>query len=367
MNINWRHWEAVTVTLAGGFFAVFLLSKYALSLFFPFLFSLALAVLTRPLVKAVSRRTGCSERLSAVLVTAGALMLLFLFCYLLCNRLYTELENLISFLLEDSENPAGKTAGIIAFFRGIRERLPFLEKLRSSSLLTGMIGDPEAYLAGQLQGAISSAATWLAGFAARLLRGLPGLLFLLLVTGISCFYFAVEYPVICRAILHCFPPKIKGRIPEWRRRFFGALRRCARAYFLLFLLTLSELLVGFLFLGVEYAFLLAFFSALLDILPVLGVGTVLLPWALFLLATGEIFRGVGLLLLYVAVTVVRQIAEPHLVGKSIGLHPLLLLISFYAGVKLFGIAGVFLGPLLAFLLKELFSHGKEDTGEKEKA
>ena len=122
----------------------------------------------------------------------------------------------------------------------------------------------------------------------------------------------------------------------------------------MFLLTFVELLVGFLALRVEYVFLLAFLTAVLDILPVLGVGTVLIPFALFSFVTGNVFQGVGLLILYGLITVIRQIAEPHLVGKSLGLHPILMLVSFYAGWKLFGVAGVFLGPALALLIKAFF-------------
>jgi len=122
------------------------------------------------------------------------------------------------------------------------------------------------------------------------------------------------------------------------------------------LLTLGELTLGFLLLRVEYPFLLALLAAALDILPVFGVGTVLLPWALFCLLTGGILRGVGILVLYAVITVVRQIAEPHFVGKSIGLHPILMLIAFYVGIRLFGVAGILLGPLCAFVIKAIFDY-----------
>ena len=121
-------------------------------------------------------------------------------------------------------------------------------------------------------------------------------------------------------------------------------------------MTLSLLLVGFLVLKVSYFFLLALLTAFLDILPVLGVGTVLIPYAVFELIGGRLARGIGLLVLYAVITVLRQIAEPHLVGKSLGLHPILMLVSFYAGLKLFGVAGLLVGPALALLIKGLVEH-----------
>ena len=99
--------------------------------------------------------------------------------------------------------------------------------------------------------------------------------------------------------------------------------------------------------------MLALVTASLDVLPVLGVGTVLVPYALFSMATGDVFRGVGLLVLYGVVTVVRQIAEPHLVGKSLGVHPLLNLASVYAGASFFGVTGVIFMPITVVILKNL--------------
>ena len=122
-------------------------------------------------------------------------------------------------------------------------------------------------------------------------------------------------------------------------------------------LTAAELLIGFLLLSVDYAVLLALITAVLDALPVLGVGIVLIPYAILSFAMGNTVTGIGLLILYGVITVVRQIAEPRLVGKSLGLHPILMLIAFYAGWRLFGVAGVLIGPLLAMVIKSLAARG----------
>jgi hypothetical protein len=100
---------------------------------------------------------------------------------------------------------------------------------------------------------------------------------------------------------------------------------------------------------VDYAFLLAALIALVDLLPILGVGTVLIPWSVVMLLQHRFFIGFGLLVLYLAVTVVRQIAEPRLLGKSLGLHPLLTVFSTYVGWELFGFFGMLLGPFFVLL------------------
>ena len=126
-----------------------------------------------------------------------------------------------------------------------------------------------------------------------------------------------------------------------------------RVYFLLFLMTFTELLIGFMILGRSYAFLLALFISAMDILPVLGVGTVLLPWAAFLFLAKDFHGAIGLLILWGVITVVRQVLEPRLIGESFGMHPLVALIALYAGLRLFGFAGLILGPAVAVFLRLL--------------
>ena len=192
------------------------------------------------------------------------------------------------------------------------------------------------------------------GGVASALRALPSLLFGLLVWVIASFYSSVEFEATTRALSLLVPSVLADKLPQWRARAGEIFRRYLKAYLLLFALTFGELLVGFLALGVRYVFLLALVTALLDALPVVGVGAVLIPFSILSFAGGDTFRGVGLLILYILMTVVRQIAEPHLVGKSLGLHPLLMLFSFYVGLKLFGVAGIFIGPVLAVAVKGFF-------------
>jgi sporulation integral membrane protein YtvI len=273
--------------------------------------------------------------------------------YALCSRLLIELQKLFVFLIEDSGEPDGQIARFIGVLKGFFQRIPFIEKLQKADFLQYFVGDTEAFVSEQLQTVLSKFSERVTGALGSLLRGLPSLLLFFLVTVISCFYFAIEFEAVCRALARLVPRRFAERVPSLRSRVAEAARRYFRAYFLLFLLTFAQLVVGLVILRVDYVFLIAFLTAVLDILPVLGVGTVLVPFALFSFATGSVSRGIGLLILYGVMTVVRQIAEPHLVGKSLGLHPILMLVSFYAGFKLFGVAGVFLGPALALLIKAL--------------
>ena len=107
------------------------------------------------------------------------------------------------------------------------------------------------------------------------------------------------------------------------------------------------LLCGFLLLRIPSAPLIALLTALVDALPVLGTGTVLLPWALVSLLGGGAVRALGLLGLYVCAALVRSVLEPRLVGSHLGLDPLVTLIAMYCGYRLWGLAGMLLLPLVA--------------------
>ncbi len=359
IRVDWKHWAAVTVTVAGGALALYLLCRFALVLLLPFLLALALAVVTRRTVLRLAARTGCPVRIASLLVTALALTLLGLVVFLLCSRLFTEAQNLLDFLEKDSADPNGQTARLIAFFRSFGERFPFLERLRGIRFLEELLGDPQAYFAERLQELLSAMTGRIAAVAGGILRRLPKVLFFLVFTVISCFYFSVEYEAVTRTLVRLLPAKARERVPEWKARSMHAAKRYLRAYLLLFLLTLAELLVGFFTLRIRYAFLLALLTALLDILPVLGVGVILVPFAIFSLVVGETVRGVGLLVLYAIITVVRQVAEPHLVGKSIGLHPILMLVSLYVGLGIFGVTGFLIGPAIALCAKAIFDFRRD--------
>ena len=358
---RWQRAAHITLTVFGVGVAAYLFFRFLLWLFLPFLLAFLLSLLTRTLALRLSWRTGLSHRVAACLVTVGAMLLLSLLLFVLCNRLTVEIQNLFAFLSRDSEDPNGEIARLIASFRAFWQRLPFLSDLQQNSLVQELIGDPQEYLAQHFRDALANATATLAGGVGTLLKKLPGVLLFVLLFVISSFYFAMDYEGVVRTIKGMLPQRIAQRLPYWHRVAGETGKRCAKAYLLLFLLTAGELFLGFLLLGVRYPFLLALLIAALDILPVLGVGVALIPLALFYFIGGSVARGIGVLVLYLLMTVVRQIAEPHLVGKSIGLHPLAMLISFYVGLKLFGIAGLLLGPGIALFCKTLFE--KRGQGE----
>ena len=127
-----------------------------------------------------------------------------------------------------------------------------------------------------------------------------------------------------------------------------------RSYSLIFLLTFGELFLGFSVIGIDGAVVFAALVALVDILPVLGAGAVLVPWAIIEFILGNTALGVSLAVLQVIIAIVRQIVEPRIVGRGIGLHPVVSLMSMYVGLRVFGILGMIGAPLFFVIVKNTF-------------
>lgn len=130
-----------------------------------------------------------------------------------------------------------------------------------------------------------------------------------------------------------------------------------KGYFILMVITFAELSLGFTFIGVENSFLVAAVIAFLDLLPIIGTGGVIIPWIIIEMLLGNLNFALKLSILYLIVTIIRNIIEPKTIGNQLGLHPLIMLICMYIGIKAFGVVGMFVFPVAAVLLKQLYNSG----------
>ena len=138
-----------------------------------------------------------------------------------------------------------------------------------------------------------------------------------------------------------------------------------RSYLLILVITFFEMLVGLFLLRAPYPFVMALLIATLDLLPVLGVGSVLIPWGVWSFVVGKTPFGIGLFVLFVFHTVLRQIIEPKIVGKNLGVHPLLTLLFLYVGYSVFGIIGLLLVPVFTVLAQVVVKEMWRDSGADE--
>ena len=185
----------------------------------------------------------------------------------------------------------------------------------------------------------------------------PTLLIKFIFTIVSSFFFTIDYYKITHFIIHQFKGERRDILLMLKDNVIGTLGKFIRAYTVIISITFLELSLGFLILGIPNPLLLAGLIALIDIMPILGTGAVLLPWSIISFILGNTKIGIGILLLYIIITAVRQTIEPKIVGQQIGLHPILTLILMYVGAQLMGVLGLLILPIIATILVKLNKDG----------
>lgn len=335
---------------------VFLFFRFLFGAVLPFLLAYLIAFCLQPLCRAMEKRAGISRKVTVLFAVCAIVALLLFLLVLLFRRLFSELSTLAGALgefltrLREDEVFRGDMA------ERLGQYLPFPEAKEKLAVflsdLEGRLMDFLGNAAEQLSGSVLPFLTSLAAF-------LPGFLLSVLVVLIASYYFAIDFKGINSRMMGFLPETWQETLRKGKRMMLDTGGKFLRAYGFLLLVTFFELFAAFLILGLRYAFLLAGLISLIDILPVLGTGTVLIPWGAFCLLTGDVYHGVGLLIVYAVITVVRQVIEPKVVGKYIGLPPLASLASMYIGLKLFGFWGLFLLPLGATLLFRLRKPAKQ--------
>ncbi|WP_124726929.1 sporulation integral membrane protein YtvI [Staphylospora marina] len=187
----------------------------------------------------------------------------------------------------------------------------------------------------------------------RFISDLPYLLTVLVFIMLAAFFIGVDLPRLKRNAGEWVPARIRdtaGHVAlDLKRALFGFLR----AQLTLVSISAVIMFAGLMILNVQYAFTVALFIGLVDLLPYLGVGAVLVPWIIYSFLTGSIHLATGLTIIYGVILVVRQFLEPKLVASNVGLDPLFTLFALFVGLKLFGFVGLILGPVTAVILLAL--------------
>lgn len=190
-----------------------------------------------------------------------------------------------------------------------------------------------------------------AKYAVNTLYSLPKLGILFIITSVASFFFAKDSDKIEDFIYRQFTPNWRSKLSSLKKNLLSSLVGFLKAQLILLTMTFMESLIGLNIIGVKYALIISIFVSLVDILPVLGTGSVYVPWAIVSIIIGKYRLGISLLVLYAVIIVIRYMVEPKVVGQQLGIHPLISLISMYVGAKVMGPIGVILGPTIAVTIK----------------
>lgn len=192
---------------------------------------------------------------------------------------------------------------------------------------------------------LSSSASGVMNLTKNVITSAPEALISIIVTIIASFYFVCDYEQIAEWFTSLLPDRAIKTFYDIKDFIENTLLKILGSYIVIMGITFVELLIGLTIIGISNSGMWALLIAFMDILPILGVGTVLIPWSIGCLLTGRVMLGVSLLVLYLIIAVIRNIIEPKFVGTNLGLHPLATLVSMIVGVRLFGAIGMFGLPL----------------------
>lgn len=343
----------LAVYLALGVGALYLIVRYLLGALLPFLLALATASVLRPFAKRIRAMTGMNRRAAGV----AALLLAFGVIGGLAawgiHTLLAQAEELLRLLSENADSIAKDLSRLT-------DRLPDMLAPSGERRQAWQMAIREG-----LGRAASGILDWLTSVLPRwigsMLTSIPGVLLFLLVYGISAFSLCMRYEEMTGKLFSLLPPLGRRFLSVIRVQLARLSLGYVRAAMVMLAVTFFELYLGLLLLGHPYALLLAFLISLVDLLPILGVGSILLPWAAVCLIGQNVRMGIGLLILFFVITVARQLLEPRVVGKTFGLSPLVTLTAMYAGWYLFGAVGMLLFPAGLTLAVKFFP-GQEPSG-----
>ena len=195
-------------------------------------------------------------------------------------------------------------------------------------------------------------------------KNIPSAILSIVIGIIAWIFFTKDYSYIVGFIKLRLPDGKKNILSEIKQIFSKTVLKMLRAYGIIMFITFCELFLGFSILNLvgvmnnSYAVIIAVAIAIFDILPVAGSGGILIPWALVCLVLGNYPQAIGLIIIYVMITVIRQYIEPKIVGNTLGVHPIITLAGLYFGLKLFGFLGMFIVPLSVMTLKAFNDAGR---------
>ncbi len=323
-----------------------------LRFFLPFVIGWIIAMIANPLVRFLEKRLKIVRRHGSILIVVAVLALVIGLLYLLISKLITETVGFIG------DIPKYYEAASIEFQKIMIQLERFLQFLPDNveSTVNQFINHIGEYLNVLVQKIASPTVT----VAGNVVKSIPAALVYMVVTVFSSYLFIVDRDKIFELF--------KKYTPNGGTKYYQYLKKDVKhlvggyflAQFKIMFIIAIVLAIGFLVLGVEYALLIAVIISILDFLPILGTGTILIPWAVIRLFSGQYAFAFGLVVIYILTLVLRQIIQPKIVGDTMGLDPLMTLLFLYLGFKVSGIAGMILAVPVGMQVLNLYDFGAFD-------
>lgn len=332
-------------------FAFTLLSLYIafkLSVFYvPFLIAFIISLIIEPLIRKVMKFTNLTRKVSAIITLILVFALIIGLLIWGITSLITEASNILENLNNNMENIASRVSGLVNGFRFDNIQIPEQMKTIAQNGLNDLAKEGTNIAQKALTGILNT------------VTHIPKIMIYIGITIVATYFVCTDKMYILDQMEHHLPRNWVNKFGHKLRKVISSLGDYLKAEGVLILISFSIVLIGLVIfnligMNVRYPLVIALFIGFVDALPILGAGTIMLPWAVISAFNGDIELAVSLIVLYIVIIVTRQLVEPRIVSNHIGIHPIFTLIAMYTGFKLIGVIGMFVGPIILIILKNIF-------------
>lgn len=339
------------IAIGAVLFFIFVVPRI-ISFFLPFVIGWIVAMIANPLVRFLETKVKILRKHSSAIIIVLVIGAIMGILYLLITVLVKETMQLISDLPNILEQLEIELTNLSIRIRNLSDSMPQSVQHFINKVLDGINRNLTQFEIKDDLFTISVASS--------LAQNIAEFFLTLIVTILSAYFFIVKKDDITASLYKILP---NSMVDGWRfiyTNFGKAVGGYFKAQFKIMLVLCVIMFVGFEILRVSYSFLLALGIAFLDFLPVFGTGAVLWPWALVDMLSGNYFRAVGLIVIYLACQIIKQVLQPKMVGDSIGLSPLSTLVFLYIGYRLYGVIGMIIGVPVGMVIVSLYRVGMFD-------
>lgn len=327
------------------FLSIFIIIKYLIPFFLPFVVAFILAMINEPFIRFLHKHTKLPRKISSAISLLLTLSIIAIIVTLGVLKIYNELIALqghVGTYVNDFSNVYTEwTQKISSFY----DTLPHA--------ITGALDSQLLNIAPKLEGVLAESAKYIIST----ISSVPTVAVFIIMTILSTYFMSSGRIEIRAFIYKQMPASWADEFRGIKKETFHSLTGYFKAILFLVSITFVEVLIGLSILRVEYVVLMAVLIGLADAIPLFGTSIVYVPWIVLNLFTGNVPLAIGLLVLWAIGFIIRQFLEPKIIGKQIGLHPLVTLISIYVGLSIFGLIGVFVGPISLIVIKNLQNAG----------
>ena len=354
-----------------GLFYCFL--KYAFGIFLPFITAIIIAIVLQRPINFLTEKTHIKKGVVSTILVLLLVAVISTGIVFLSTTLISAVKSFASFL-------TSKIDSLPSFMNTIQqwffEKIKFLpdnaEKVVHNAIDTLGAKLTSAAASDSVNSATSSSA--ISGFNLSSLsapitgiwsvaKGIPSILISIVVSIIAACFITADYDSLKKFIVRQFKGEKRIALSKTKIILKDSILKLCKAYAIIIFITFCEMTLGLKILSWfniytgGFVVFIAMITAVVDIMPVLGTGTIIVPWALYSFITGNVPLGIGLLVIYAFISVARQFIEPKLVAGQLGLPPFVTIMGMYIGLKLFGVIGMMIVPLAIILLKLLNDDG----------